>query len=180
MLRRFRQRVVIRLFTPAVVAAMFVLSGDTVDAQVNQNATAGNIASAKTSIAVKASPGPKFTEYRGVSLGMSAEDARQKLGKPKDKDKTQDLFVFSDNESAQVFYDAQQKVYAISIDYAGKDSAAPAPIDILGQDVAAKMDGSIYQLQQYWEVGYWVSYNRTAGKSPIITVTMQRITRPKE
>lgn len=118
--------------------------------------------------------GPKFTEYKGVRIGMSADEARQKLGKAKDKDKTQDLYVFSDNESAQVFYDDKQLVYAISIDYTGKE-ASPAPTDIFGQDVTPKADGSIYQMQQYADAGYWVSYNRTAGNSPVVTVTMQRL-----
>lgn len=119
--------------------------------------------------------GPKFTGYKGVHIGMSADEARQKLGRAKVKDKTQDLYVFSDNESAQVFYDDKQQVYAISVDYTGKDSSAPAPVDILGQDVTPKANGSIYQMQQYADVGYWVSYNRTAGESPVVTVTMQRI-----
>ena len=39
------------------------------------------------------SRGPKFTEYKGVRIGMSADEARHKLGKAKDKDKTQDLYV---------------------------------------------------------------------------------------
>ncbi len=120
------------------------------------------------------SRGPKFTEYKGVRIGMSADEARQKLGKAKDKDKTQDLYVFSENESAAVFYDNKQVVYAISIDYTGKD-AAPPPIEILGQDVTPKADGSVYQMQQYADAGYWVSYNRTAGDSPVVTVTMQRL-----
>lgn len=128
----------------------------------------------ETARANAASHSSKFSEYKGVRIGMSADEARQKLGKAKDKDKTQDLYVFSENESAEVFYDNKQMVYAISIDYTGKD-AAPAPIEILGQDVTPKADGSIYQMQQYADAGYWVSYNRTAGGSPVVTVTMQRL-----
>jgi hypothetical protein len=118
--------------------------------------------------------GPKFSEYKGVRIGMGADEVRQKLGKSRDKDEKEDLYVFSDNESAQVFYDDKQLVYAISVDYTGKE-AAPAPADILGQDVTPKADGSIYQMQQYVDAGYWVSYNRTAGDSPVVTVTMQRL-----
>lgn len=129
----------------------------------------------KTARLAAPSDGPKFTAYRGVHIGMSADEARQKLGKAKVKDKTQDFYVFSDNESAQVFYDDKQQVYAISVDYTGKDSSAPVPVDILGQDVTPKANGSIYQMQQYADAGYWVSYNRTAGESPVVTVTMQRI-----
>jgi len=140
----------------------------------NQNQS---IASTKGAVSAKAS-GPKFTEYRGVSIGMTTDDVRQRLGKPKQQDKTQDLFVFSNSESAQIYYDEQQKVYAISIDFSGKGNAAPTAIEILGQDITAKADGSIYQMQQYPAAGYWVSYNRSAGDSPVITVTMQRIPVP--
>ena len=140
----------------------------------NQDPTTATIASTKSVESVKANR-PKFSEYRGVTIGMSADDARQKLGKPTGKSETQDFFVFSNNESAQIFYDDRQKVFAISIDFNGKGNAAPGPIDILGRDIKAKPDGSMYLMQQYADVGYWVSYNRTAGDSPLITVTMQRI-----
>ncbi len=141
----------------------------------NRNQPTVKIESTRASGSVKTADGPKFTEYRGVRIGMSADDTRQKLGSPRDKDKTQDLFVFSNRETAQVFYDNQQKVYAISIDYAGRDKAAPTPVDILGKEITAKVDGSMYQMQQYPEVGYWVSYSRTAGDSALVTVTMQKM-----
>ena len=121
------------------------------------------------------SNGPKFSEYRGVRIGMTADEARQKLGKAKDKDKSEDIYIFSGKESAQVYYDDKERVYAISVDYTGKDSAAPAAVDVLGEDVTPKSDGSIYRMQQYADAGYWVSYNRTAGNSPVVTVTMQKL-----
>ena len=119
--------------------------------------------------------GPAFTEYRGVRIGMSATDVRQKLGKPKVKDKAQDLFVFTDNESAQIFYDAQENVYAISIDFTGRNNDAPTAREVLNEDVAAKADGSIYRMKQYSDAGYWVSYNRTSSEPPQITITVQKI-----
>jgi hypothetical protein len=145
-----------------------------------QPQTVTAVASSKAAEPVKAAPAPAYKEYRGVRIGMSAEEAREKLGKPKDKDKTQDLYVFSDKEAVQVFYDAQQKVYAVSVNYMGKESGAPAPTDILGQDVEAKADGSIYRMQRYPEAGFWVSYNRTSGDSPLTTVTMQKMASSKQ
>jgi hypothetical protein len=175
------ERIAICLLSATEVAAMFAFTASLVHGQEgNQNQPTGKIGSTRTSGSVRTADGPKFTEYRGVRIGMSADDTRQKLGKPKEKDKAQDLFVFSDREAAQVFYDNQQKVYAISIDFAGKDRAAPTPVDILGKDITAKGDGSMYQMQQYPEVGYWVSYNRTAGDSPLVTVTMQKIPGSKQ
>src|SRR2546423_12952505 len=56
---------------------------------------------------------PVFSEYKGVRLGMTAEEARHKLGSPQDKGDTQDFYAFSDNETAQVAYDAQHQVASI-------------------------------------------------------------------
>jgi hypothetical protein len=121
--------------------------------------------------------GPAFTEYRGVRIGMSATEVREKLGKPKVTDKTQDLFVFNDNESAQIFYDAQEHVYAISIDFTGRNNDAPTVREVLNEDVTAKPDGSMYRMEQYPNAGYWVSYNRTSSDPAQVTITMQKLPR---
>jgi len=118
---------------------------------------------------------PAFTEYRGIRIGMTADEVREKLGKPKIKDKSQDFFVFAENESAQIFYDDQEKVYAISIDYSGKNVDIPSAREVLGEEVAARADGSIYERKQYKDAGYWLSYNRTSGEQPQVTITMQKI-----
>jgi len=118
---------------------------------------------------------PAFTEYRGVRIGMTATEVREKLGKPKSKDKSQDLFVFGEKESAQVYYDEQEKVYAVSIDFTGKNNDAPTARDVLGEDITARPDGSMYRMKQYRDEGYWLSYNRTSGDEPQVTITMQKI-----
>jgi hypothetical protein len=66
-------------------------------------------------------------------------------------------------------------VTAISIDYFGGESNAPTPETVLGTAIHAKADGSMYELKRYPGAGYWVSYNRTAGDKPIVTVTMQKM-----
>jgi hypothetical protein len=123
-----------------------------------------------------AQPMPVFTGYKGIQIGMSADDVRQKVDNLKEKGAAQDFFVFSDVETAQVFYDKSGKVTAVSVDYLGKGSNAPSAKDVLGEDLQPKADGSMYALRRYPEAGYWVSYNRTAGDSPIVTITMQRLT----
>lgn len=138
-------------------------SGEQVATVVNPSA--GNSATANA---------PVFTDYRGIRIGMTAEEVRSTLDGLK-KDNAQDFFVFSEKESAQIFYDQQGKVMAISIDYFGENSNAPAPDAVLGMQLEAKPDGSMYQLKRYPEAGYWVSYNRTAGDKPIITITMQKM-----
>jgi len=78
---------------------------------------------------------PIYSEYKGVSIGTKADDARAKLGAPKDKSDTQDYYVFSDNESAQVLYDTDHTVRVISINYIGKLDTAPTPKAVFGSEV---------------------------------------------
>jgi hypothetical protein len=118
---------------------------------------------------------PLYAEYKGVRIGMDAEEARKKLGSPSDKGDVQDFFVFSEKESAQVYYDKGHKVVALSVNYVGEGSGAPMPKVVLGTDIEAKADGAMHKMVRYPEAGYWVSYNRTGGDDPLITVTMQKI-----
>ena len=104
---------------------------------------------------------------------MTAEEVRAKLERLKKGDH-QDYLVFSQHESAQIYYDVQGKVTALSIDYFDV-SNAPTPEAVLGVALQSKPDGSMYQLKRYPRAGYWVSYNRTAGDKPIITITMQKM-----
>src|SRR5687768_15976119 len=82
---------------------------------------------------------PIFTDYRGVKIGMSADEVRSKLDRVKKGDK-QDFLVFSEREQAQIYYDDKGKVTAISIDYFDP-SNAPAPDAVLGAAIQAKDDG---------------------------------------
>jgi hypothetical protein len=54
-------------------------------------------------------------------------------------------------------------------------SSVLTPQQVFGAEIDAKPDGSKYRLIRYPKAGYWVSYSRTAGDTPIITVTLQRI-----
>ena len=117
---------------------------------------------------------PAFNEFKGVQIGMTTEEARKKLGDPKDKSDEQDFYLFGEKLAAQVLY-KMHKVVTISIDFMGGINDAPSPKQVLGADVEAKPDGSMYKLVRYPKAGYWVSYNRTAGDSPLVSITMQKI-----
>ena len=117
---------------------------------------------------------PPFHAYKGVRIGMAAEEARKLLGNPTDKDDKQDFYSFNDKESCQVYYDDTKKVFAVSVTYLAPE-AAPAPKTVLGAEADAKQDGSLYKMLRFPKVGYWVSYTRTAGESPMTLVTMQKI-----
>lgn len=118
---------------------------------------------------------PAFSDFKGVHIGMTADEARKKLGNPRDKSAEQDFYLFNDSQAVQVFYDKTGTVTAISIDFMSGASGIPSCKDVLGAEAQAKPDGSVYKLLRYPKAGYWVSYSRTAGNSPTITITMQKI-----
>jgi hypothetical protein len=158
-------------------AFVLMLSASTVGAQTTP-ASQTEVAKVNTAGSTTSNNGsrlPVFTDYRGVRIGMSADEVKTKLKDLKDGGSGQDFFVFSERESAQIYYDENKKVTAISVDYFGDISNAPSPSSVLGIELEAKPDGSMYQLNRYPEAGYWVSYNRTAGDKPIVTITMQKV-----
>lgn len=156
------------------VLALALLWGLTTSANA-QTKTQNRDAHGGGSVQPKGEDEPPFSEYKGVRIGMTADEARQKLGAPQDKSDEQDFFVFGEKESVQVFYDKTHKTYAISINYLGAGTSTPAPKSVVGSEIEAKPDGSMYKMVRYPKAGYWVSYSRTAGNDPLITVTLQRI-----
>lgn len=105
---------------------------------------------------------------------MSANEVRKKLGEPSDKGNTQDFYEFSPDETAQVTYDTSGLMIAISVTYF-KASEAPTAKNVLGVDVDPQYNGNVYRIIKYPKVGYWVSYSRTEGDPPVVTVTMSKI-----
>lgn len=118
---------------------------------------------------------PLFAEFKGVRIGMAADEARKKLGNPRDKSDEQDFYLFNDNQAVQIYYDKAKAVSAISIDFMGGATDAPAPKAVIGSEPDARPDGSAYKMVRYPKAGYWVSYSKTAGSSPTITITIQKI-----
>ncbi len=118
---------------------------------------------------------PVFREYRGVQIGMTADEARKKLGSPKDKGDEQDFYIFSEQETAQIVYDKTHKVSVLSVDFSSGAANVPTAKTVMGTEIEAKADGSLYKMIRYAKAGYWVSYNRTAGDTPLTTITIQKI-----
>lgn len=167
------QRSTLLLFLSAIALILMV---SIANAQTSANQSAQEeVATAANSSPTNAAAAnvPAFKDYRGIAIGMTAAEVRARLDRLKKGD-GQDFLVFSEHESAQIYYDDKGNVTAISIDYFG-DSQAPAPEAVLGVGLEAKADGSMYQLNRYPDAGYWVSYNRTAGDKPIVTITMQKM-----
>jgi hypothetical protein len=120
-----------------------------------------------------AQPQPLFSEYKGIRLGMTAQEVRAKLGNPTLKGDDQDYYVLSETEAAQFAYDTALKVVTISIDYTG--TGAPDYRNIVGPSIDEREDGSLYKLVRYEAQRFWVSYSRTAGTPPVVTITIQKI-----
>ena len=111
-----------------------------------------------------------YREYRGVRLGMTAAEARAKLGEPAMKSDDQDFYIFSANETAQIVY-AAQKVVTISTAYAG-GVGAPDYKSVVGEDLQQKPDGSLFRMVLYDSAHFWVSYHKSASAMPVVTVTI--------
>ena len=173
MLTNTNQRFYLRVLAELVLLAfvVFALGSLLVRAQKNTPKTTVPTQTAASSADADT---PLLREYRGVTLGMTAEEARKKLGEPADKSDAQDFYTFSETESAQIFYDGSRKVMAISVQYTGGAAGTPDAKAVLGTDVQAKEDGSAYKMVEYKRAGCWVSYSRTAGDAPIVTVSMKK------
>jgi hypothetical protein len=113
---------------------------------------------------------PLYREYRGVRLGMTAAEARAKLGEPAMKSDEQDFYIFSANETAQIVYSAQ-KVVTISTDYA-RGVGAPDYKSVVGEGLQQKPDGSVFKMMIYDPERFWVSYNKSASVEPVVTITI--------
>ena len=116
---------------------------------------------------------PLYREYRGVRLGMTAEEARAKLGVPAMKSDEQDFYVFSANETAQLVY-VDQKVVTISTDYTS-GIGAPDYKTVVGESLLEKPDGSLFRMVRYDSERFWISYNKSASEVPVVTITIGKM-----
>ena len=120
---------------------------------------------------------PIFLDYKGVKIGMKADEVRAKLGKAKSDDKDGFLYTVSDVETVQIILDAEQKVRTISIMFDGENQNPMKFEDVFGKSVEPEKqaNGTIYKMVNYPDSGYWVSYNRMAGDKAMTIVVVQKI-----
>lgn len=121
-----------------------------------------------------ASGKPPYNGYKGVLIGITTDEARAKLGEPKEKSDAQDFYLFSENESALVYYDAAKTVTAVTVTYVGNLDAAPTAKAVFGENAEVKPDGGIFKMVRYPKAGFWISYNKIAGDDPLVIIAMQK------
>lgn len=120
---------------------------------------------------------PLLTDYKAVKIGMTADEVKEKLGKPKVEDKDGFFYVISKEEQAQIGLDSDKKVRVIVIMYDDKNGNAPTFKNVFGTEPenAKQTNGSIYNLVRYTNERIWVAYSRIAGDNPSVTVTIQKM-----
>jgi outer membrane protein assembly factor BamE (lipoprotein component of BamABCDE complex) len=120
---------------------------------------------------------PAWQSYKGISLGMTADEVRAKLGAAKSEDAGGFFYVFSDTENAQILLDNNKKVRAVSVVFDAAHPTTPSFADVFGKtaELQAKPDGSIYKMMKYEEAGYWISYSRMAGEKAMVIVMIQKM-----
>jgi hypothetical protein len=130
----------------------------------------------QTQVASSATVRPMVTELRGITIGMTADDVKDKLGKAEISEEHSLYYELADGESMQVQLDADKKVKMASMIYMGKKVDAPEYDQVFGTSAApaTEADGRIYDLVRYPDSGYWVAYSRlTVEDEPMTTVTIQ-------
>ncbi|HQZ82504.1 MAG TPA: hypothetical protein PLR83_04735 [Pyrinomonadaceae bacterium] len=146
-------------------------------------AAAGAVSAQSSGAAAKPAATPpadrgKMSEFRGIRIGMEKNEVKKAIDKdPVVSDDSGFYYVFSDSESAQISLDDHKKVRAIAVMYSSVDASTPKLIDVLGKDATVKPadDGQVYDMVRYPEAGYWISYNRSGGDSPRVTIMIQKI-----
>ncbi len=120
---------------------------------------------------------PVWQSYKGVAIGMTADEVRTKLGAAKSEDADGFFYIFSETENAQFLLDKDKKVRTVSVVFTADNTTAPKFAEVFGKtaQMEAKPDGSIYKMVKYTDAGYWVSYSRMAGEKAMVIVMIQKM-----
>jgi outer membrane protein assembly factor BamE (lipoprotein component of BamABCDE complex) len=166
-----KKRTALMLISVLFVAALMLANGSDAFGQTD-------LVALKQAPAQAAPVEPKITELRGISIGMTADEVREILGKPKLTEDLSLYYEFRDGESMQIALDADKKVKMAAMIYMGKKAESPAYEQVFGSTVELKeqADGRIYNLVRYPNAGVWVAYSRVLVEDePMTIVTIKAI-----
>jgi hypothetical protein len=145
--------------------------------QVNPDMQVSSAAVKTVKPAEPANPGTQILErFREARIGMDADTLRDAWGKPKIEDATGYIYELSDNETAQIWIDPEEKVKAIAMMF--EDGVgAPSGSEVFGSGVqiAVQENGSMYHMQRYPDLGYWISYYKGSGNKGLVTLTVHKL-----
>ncbi len=163
----------VRIFLAAVFTLLLSLA--CLDSRFQARVIAIKASSPLTAATPDAPPSSNaFGAYRGITIGTTIANTRDKLGEPKEKSDQGDYFIIGSGESTQIVYDAG-KVKVISTSYFGDKIKAPSAKEVLGTDAEPNAEGAINKLVKFPKSGFWISYVRTAGSDPMVMVTIQQM-----
>jgi hypothetical protein len=121
---------------------------------------------------------PVLSDLRGVSIGMTADQVKEKLGKADSSDASGMYYTFENGESMQLALDGKETVTTIAEIYSGKDSKAPELKEVFGPDSSAQpaADGKVYKMIRYPNAGFWITYSRlNLDAGPLTTITIKKM-----
>jgi hypothetical protein len=120
---------------------------------------------------------PAWQSYKGITIGMTTAEVKQKLGGAKSETADDWSYKFSDTETAEIILDAGKKVRAVTVMFSEDHQNPPKFEDVFGKGAKAepKSDGSVYKLIRFTDAGYWVSYSRLAGDKAMVIVMIQKL-----
>jgi hypothetical protein len=157
---------------------LLTLGAASVFAQTAEPSTpvASNIGQTAAQPALK--EGPAISDLEGISIGMTDDQVKEKLGKPESGDNSGMYFSMSNGQSMQLALDSEGKVRMIAVVYMGSKAKPPEPTEVFGKDgnIEPSADGKIYKMVRYPTAGYWIAYSRlNLENGPMTTVTIQKM-----
>jgi hypothetical protein len=110
-------------------------------------------------------------DYRGVKLGMKAEEVRAAMGKAELSQPDKDRFVIKGDDRLTVYYD-NGAVKAIHL-YIVDPKNAPAWADVVGDAEIIEMEGGAKRARRdVPQEGFWVSmYQSKDGAMTTVTIS---------
>ncbi|HZS07637.1 MAG TPA: hypothetical protein VFD58_22570 [Blastocatellia bacterium] len=116
---------------------------------------------------------PVLHEYRGVRLGLTAEQVRGVMGKASRTGEGMDEFKLGDGDLITVYYDAKGAVRTIEL-YFTDAARAPAWTEVVGNaEIQSQPSGSKFARVVVSDENFWVTMYRSKSGT-VTTITISR------